>query len=351
MIVPEHIKNQNKLVDVSVLNCSFEKNHRLEINDKKVFYFKDYTKLSLSKLLNEEINPKLAIFHGIYIYDYIKIYKILKKQNIPYIIVPHGSLTRFSQNKKRIKKVLGNFVFFNNFINGAIAIQYLTEAEKTSSLNYLPNSIVSGNGMYIKDNVYLSEKVNKEEFNITFIARLDPYHKGIDLLIEGCKSIQEDMKRNNIKVRIFGPDHEGGKQKVYNLIKNNKLQDIIYVGDALYGAAKEKELKRTDIFILTSRFEGQPLGVLEAISKGVPVIITPGTNISKEVEEYKCGFIANPLGKSIGEQILNAFYMREKLNLYSNNCIIYAKNYISWEVICEQTVKLYEKCIVESKRK
>ena len=47
----------------------------------------------------------------------------------------------------------------------------------------------------------------------------------------------------------------------------------------VYGDNKVKVLLDTDIFILTSRYEGMPMGVLEAWSYGIPCILSDGTNM------------------------------------------------------------------------
>ena len=51
-----------------------------------------------------------------------------------------------------------------------------------------------------------------------------------------------------------------------------------YMG-GVYGDNKVKVLLDTDIFILTSRYEGMPMGVLEAWSYGIPCILSDGTNM------------------------------------------------------------------------
>ena len=45
-------------------------------------------------------------------------------------------MTKQAQNKRKLKKIIGNLLFFNKFIRGAAAIQYLTEEEKIESEKY-----------------------------------------------------------------------------------------------------------------------------------------------------------------------------------------------------------------------
>ena len=53
------------------------------------------------------------------------------------------------------------------------------------------------------------------------------------------------------------------------------------------------------IFVLTSRFEGHPMGLIEALSYGLPSLVTTGTNMAKEIESNNAGWIAETEIESI----------------------------------------------------
>ena len=42
---------------------------------------------------------------------------------------------------------------------------------------------------------------------------------------------------------------------------------------------------------MTSRFEGHPMGLIEALSYGLPVLVSRGTNMMDEVQEADAGWI------------------------------------------------------------
>ena len=46
----------------------------------------------------------------------------------------------------------------------------------------------------------------------------------------------------------------------------------------------------SDMFILTSRHEGFPMSILEALSYGLPVLITKGTNMTDLVHKASAGW-------------------------------------------------------------
>ena len=70
----------------------------------------------------------------------------LNRLNIPYIIIPRGSLTTSAQSIKPIKKKIGNILCFNSFVKKSVAIQYLTLDEyKTSGDIWNKKSLIIPN--------------------------------------------------------------------------------------------------------------------------------------------------------------------------------------------------------------
>ena len=97
VIVPKHIIEQQKIETVGLINISNVKCLGIE---KQYEYDKRFNIIKLPDPFNK---PDLVVFHQVYSPEYIFISKQLFKQNIPYIIVPHGSLTVEAQKQKRIK--------------------------------------------------------------------------------------------------------------------------------------------------------------------------------------------------------------------------------------------------------
>ena len=90
--------------------------------------------------------------------------------------------------------------------------------------------------------------------------------KGIDLLIEAFKIFNERNK--GWKLRIVGEGEQ--RQKLQQLINEYNLQRNV-----LLTGKKEniiEEYRNSDFFVLSSRMEGMPMTVLEAMECGQPII-------------------------------------------------------------------------------
>lgn len=76
-------------------------------------------------------------------------------------------------------------------------------------------------------------------------------------------------------------------------------------------------LKASDIFVLSSRWEGMPLTVIEAMLAGLPVIATRVGGVPELVEEGITGLLVPPwdtraLGNAL-EQLINSAEMRQRM--------------------------------------
>ena len=135
-----------------------------------------------------------------------------------------------------------------------------------------------------------------------FIGRLDMYHKGIDLLLEAVSQIKEELSLSHFKLAIYGPIRYDYYQIEQEIIKY-KLSDLVSIHNEVSGEEKIKVLLDSDLFVMTSRFEGHPMGLIEALAYGLPCLVTPGTNMAEEIKEYDAGWTCQGNVLSIAESI------------------------------------------------
>lgn len=163
------------------------------------------------------------------------------------------------------------------------------------------------------------------------------HHKGLDILLESLKRLKEDSFS---KARFFFYGNETDVDIISFKEKICELSELATFEGPAYNEIKDTVLKNADIFILTSRYEGMPMGVLEAISYGVPCILTPGTNMQEEIVNSGAGWGADFDEKSISNTIKMACaemsnghirFRRAALNL--------SRNY-NWEVIAKKSVEI-----------
>lgn len=332
VVLKNLIEEQNKIQGVKSILLSLRAN--TEMIDNSMFF---YRKTSSCHSFIENFKPDVVILHSFFYTEYSQISKFLIRKNIPYFIEPHGSFGKAALKKSCLKKYVANRTIFRQLIQKAYGYIFLSEEEKNDSYYRKDHDVVIPNGIQACSKRYNVEKSN----TLFFIGRYDIHHKGLDLLFEALKLLDQEGKV--IEIDMYG----SGTDKEVKYIKDsiNHFKHIRCVDRGpLYGDSKERELSKHAIMILTSRYEGFPMTVLESWRMGIPCIVTPGTNVSSMVKGNNVGWVADFSPKSVAETIMSAIeeYSNDKEG-YINRSIDYVEKNYQWQDIANNSITLLEK--------
>lgn len=86
---------------------------------------------------------------------------------------------------------------------------------------------------------------------MTFIGRINYYHKGLDVLINALKII-DTIDNPKFHINFYGNENDVDVERLKQDLTS--ISHGSYMG-GVYGDNKVKVLLDTDIFILTSRYE------------------------------------------------------------------------------------------------
>ena len=342
-VVPSYIYEQAKYENVFLQNITGLK---IECEEYQLDFESKGWPFNIKDKEGNDFVPNLVVFHGYYSIEMLKLARILYKNKIPYIVVPHGCFSRKAQATKRLKKIIGNIVFFDRFAKRAAAIQFLSQ-------NELNNSVSKNKNCFISTNPLAMPKTQKAGFNenkmiFSYIGRYDIHIKGIDLLIKAISDKKELLIRNNCEFRFYGPRISIYEQKIEmieSLILQNGVSDLISMNDGVFGEEKEQRLLETDVFIQCSRTEAMPMGILEAMSYGVPCLITRGTSLAGLLDKYDAGWSCETTAEAIADAIEKAISEKKLLTKKSANAIAAVKENFDPETVAKQTIENYRNFI------
>jgi glycosyltransferase involved in cell wall biosynthesis len=276
------------------------------------------SKYTLNEMPTGFKRPDLVIFHEVYYAAFIRLGNDCRKYCIPYIIIPHGCLTKEALEIKKWKKRIGNELLFKKFVMGAEALQFLSPSEKRKTI-FKKDGFVGLNGVSDRGEAHSTASLlvsspaetdiqrsrvssNKSYTVYTYIGRLDMHIKGLDILIKAVAETQKTLRENLCIFKLYGPDCYDSKRKLTLLSEELGVGDLIEINGPVEEEKKEEVLLKTDIFIQTSRSEALPMGLLEALSYGIPCLVSKGTGLARLINKYDAGWGEKKEGAAQGKE-------------------------------------------------
>ncbi len=193
----------------------------------------------------------------------------------------------------------------------------------------------------IYNSIQIPEKnieFKKRENIIIAVGTLTQNKNFIDL-IESVKNIKDKIK--GWKIHIFGEGNE--KEYLLNKIEEYKLENIIELKGFYYN--KEEIYKNAKLLISTSKSEGFPRNILEAMSYEIPVIAYDCKCGPKEIiEDGVNGFLVNFSVVELSERILTLISNPKLLTEFSVNTHLSLRKY-NFTDIMTKWVDFYKEII------
>jgi Glycosyltransferase len=341
--VPAQVAAQAKIDKVLWFNNNHNKPQTWIEKGIPVINLSDIPSGKLQDLPAPFNQPDIIVAELCYSLPFNKIIAEAQKRHIPYIIVPRSHFTAQAQQHKWFKKWLGNLIYFKRMVRKAAAVQYLTKQEQLESgSGWNKHSFVLSNGIAlpkISSRVFSTDKIQA-----TYIGRVEIYQKGLDILLKAISALQDKMRKAHFTLEIYGPEQENAYAVLKALANSLNIQDLILIKKPVFGEEKAKVLQQTDVFIMTSRFEGHPMGLIEALAYGLPCVATTGTNIRPEIEAYNAGWTADNTVENIAFALEKMLQEREQFLQKGTNARKLAKQY-DWDQIAQQSHRIYKEII------
>jgi glycosyltransferase involved in cell wall biosynthesis len=172
---------------------------------------------------------------------------------------------------------------------------------------------------------------------LLFVGRLS-IQKNIPLLLETLEAYPTWFQ-DDLRVKIVG---EGDLRSALEAeVVRRGLSDIVTMPGALHGAALEAAYENADLFVLTSVSESFGLVLIEAMTKGLPIVSVNIPAVRNVVIDGKNGLLvdANPEALAIA---IHGLLNDERLYAaVSSSNLVRARQY-DWATITQQVLALYD---------
>lgn len=216
------------------------------------------------------------------------------KTNIKIIFCQHNAIELDLLNKKSLKGKFYRFIIDSAIKFLADRIVVLTQKDLKE---YFINKLQVDKSKLVNIYNFIDDKLllklysyNIKSKNIITVGRIN-YAKGYEYLVEVAKLVF--AKHPDWKWHIYGDGEAEYKNKIIDLIEQNNLQKhLILMGNNsdIYDL-----YQNYSIYVMTSRYEGLPMVLLEAKAKKLPIVsFDINSGPSDIVRDGIDGFLVKP---------------------------------------------------------
>lgn len=373
--------------------------HPVEMDGVKIRYFQVQRPRSYSfsfplvKAIKEEAGRfDLVHIHSIFNWPITPAAFFCRKLNVPYIVRPCGMLDPIPLKKayesgwaptsiylkqrflKRqyfkgrylkslynrrsyLKKILYLVFMEKRNLEGAAAIHFTSVPEMMATQPYRIGApaFVVPLGVDLNDGreVVAAKDFRKQHANldgkkiVLFLSRVDA-KKGLDLLIPALGSLGERF--NDFVFVLAGNGSADYEKQVRKLLHDYRLADRTILTGFVQGAAKWSILRAASIFVLPSYHENFSMAAVEAMSAGLPVVISDQVGIHEEVSRAGAGLVVPQNREELAgaiAKLLQDSELREDMGRKARRLV---ERKFSWERGARDLSGVYEDVLNGSRR-
>jgi glycosyltransferase involved in cell wall biosynthesis len=267
---------------------------------------------ALAHTLKEEIGRfDLLHLHSVFLWPTWAAARLARKAHVPYLISPRGMLVKelIGRRSRFVKSAWIGLIEKSN-VERASAIHVTSdlEAAELQRFNWmLPKVSMIPNGVDGLENPRGSkpsrdvEDIAANQPLVLFLGRLS-WKKGLDRLLNAFALTRRGT------LAIVGTDDEDMVPRLSHLAERLRIVDRVrFLPRTVLGCDKEWIFAAARVFVLPSYSENFGNTVLEAMQRGVPVIVTPEVGAAEIVRKAGGGLVVQgdpePLGGAINRLI------------------------------------------------
>jgi len=294
--------------------------------------------------------------HGLWAPANVIAARVARKTGVPHIISPRGSLAPEALAKSAWKKAIFRRLFVDRALRRAACLHALTDREAshirqfglTNPIAVIPNGVAiekKGSGTFFeKKGSRPAKKVPDPFFGggkrfVVFLGRMHPI-KGLDNLIEAWRRIEGRFAEWQLV--LAGPDEQDYLAVLESQVARASVSHRVSFPGGVYGDDKQKLLSNAGLFVLPSRSEGMSVALLEAMSAGLPAVITLACNFPS-LADAGGGLVVDGGPDSLADALTKMLEMPEdrRREMGARAAMLVREKY-SWDILARRMLEVYE---------
>lgn len=309
--------------------------------------FRPMADIRLRRVLSSAIkHSSLCHVHGMWLPHTLAARQIAADQGKPVISSVHAMLAPREIRNKSYKKRPYSWLFERPSLARSNCLRALTETEAAEYRDFgLTNPIAVvpigiGRLSHTDPAPLLARFPNlRGKRVVLFLSRVH-HMKGVLNLIEAWKSVVS--KHSDAHLLVVGGDYAGTLAKAKELASKHAVEQAITFAGVASHSEKLQALSLARYFCLPSYSEGLSAAVLEALSIGLPVVITKACNVDG-VAQSGAGYITSNAPPELADSLSQALAASPAAwESMSSAAISLARTRYDWSIIGKTMLSVYE---------
>jgi glycosyltransferase involved in cell wall biosynthesis len=274
--------------------------------------------------------------------------RLARRFQRPYVVRPEGNLSPYALSHKPLRKKIWWALFDKKYFQKAAVVLALTqeEVDQIRGMDITTRIEIITNGINLQEyQEAMSRKQIEQHYPqlknrrwLLFMSRFHPI-KGLDLLLPAFAAIHRNYR--DVVLILAGPDESNYRRTVEQMVRDLDLHDSVCFPGMVGGSLKNGLLHHATIFCLTSHSEGLPMGVLEAMACGLPVLITKECRLP-EVKEWHTGLVVKRDVKEIAAGLALLLQDDKIRHEMGTNAQRLVQQRFTWDNVCNLTSQLLQ---------
>lgn len=302
-----------------------------------------------SWLRSEVLVTDVVHIHCLHHYPGMVAAHTASRHGIPYVVSPHGELAPYHRRRKRLRKLVFYRLFESSGLDRAAAIHYTSrrELDGAASLRIQAPAVIVPAGVdppeFERETLRGQFRARHPEIGsgliVTFLGRLT-HQKGLDLLVPAFAKVVERFP--DCHLVVAGPSEDAYGRAIAGWVRDWNIGGHVTLTGFVGGREKASLLADTDVWVLPSREENFGIAIVEAMTYGLPVVVSENVGIQMEITAANAGVVVR-LG--VAELVVALSRLVSDANLrrtYGANAREFALGRFTWDAAAKQMLRTYE---------
>lgn len=354
-------------VDVQILTTDDDTSRRLEVPLQQLTLYKGIPTMFLPRTLRAKEfiytnaldrwqSKHLRSFdlvHTHYLFSYLPSWtaRAARQRDIPYLMRPLGQLTPWALSQSPFKKKLYSSLLEHRNLQKAAAIHCTSQEESKNvrELGFKTPTVPLPLG--VKRSVVIPKAKAKlrQTYSIPaeipvvlFLSRLH-HKKQPEVLLQAVKQL---LKRQPCHVIFAGTGELAYIETLRSLTAELGIKNHVTFAGFVDGYEKDLLLQGSDVFALPSHSENFGIAVAEALVSKLPVVITPGIQISAEIKAAEAGLVVEAEAEAFCDAIHRILTQQKLQYTLKKNGLRLSLSRYEWGAIAEELLAVYENILI-----